>query len=462
MSINDLIYKKSPIFLQNIACTVYGYKESRLRFGGKFDEYYHFLLDSQWLSEENIRTLQEERLSKMVAYSYKNIPYYNKLFKNEKLLPSDIVTINDLEKIPILTKEKVRLHYSELINPNYKESVIRAHTSGSTGKALDFLFSKDAVQYRWALWSRHKARFNVEYDDSYATFTGLVAIPIEQSQPPYWRENYAMNQTVFTMHHITTEKAEAIVDRLNQGGFVYYSGYPSILYLLATIIENEGLEITAPPRVIFTGAETLLEEHKFRISKVFKCIVTDQYGFSEGAGNASSCEYGVFHEDFEYGILECLNKDKHGLKTSGDVIGTGFTNLAMPFIRYQVEDRATWTLEKCKCGRNSKVLTRVEGRSEDYIITPEGGKILRFDYIFKGLVNIQEAQVVQYNLGSITINIVKRDSYSTKDEELLVQHVRSKISPMLNVKFNYVDEIERETTGKFRAVRSYLKKQGRV
>ena len=458
MSISRLIYKNLPVFLQNSVCTVYGYKESKLRFGGKYDECYNSLLCSQWMSSVDIQSLQEENLTKLINYSYKNIPYYNKVFKQVGLLPSDINSIDDLEKIPILTKEIVRERYHELINPNFKGEVIHTQTSGSTGKALNFLFSKDAIQYRWALWFRHKSRFNVTKNDAYATFTGLVAIPIEQSQPPYWRENYAMKQTVFTMHHITAEKVGSIVDRLNQGGFVYYSGYPSILYSLATIIENEGLEITAPPRVIFTGAETLLEEHKFRISKVFQCIVTDQYGFSEGAGNASSCEYGVFHEDFEYGILECLNKDKYELKISGDVIGTGFTNLAMPFIRYQVEDRATWTLEKCKCGRNSKVLTKIEGRSEDYVITPEGSKILRFDYIFKGLVNIQEAQVIQYNLGSITINIVKRDGYSIKDEDLLVRHVRSKISPRLNVKFNYVDEIARETTGKLRAVRSYLKK----
>jgi phenylacetate-CoA ligase len=259
------------------------------------------------------------------------------------------------------------------------------------------------------------------------------------------------------MHHISPLKVKSIVARLNKGEFMYYSGYPSILYSLASLIEDANLEITSPPKVIFTGAEALLEDQRKRIGKVFKCLVTDQYGFSEGAGNASRCEHDLFHEDFEYGILECNNGISNDDYTTGEVIGTGFTNLVMPFIRYQIGDTATWIEKKCDCGRHSKTILKVEGRNEDYVITPEGNKILRFDYIFKDAVKIKEAQIVQYKLGEITIRIVKRDGYSIADENSLKKEVALKVSPSLNVKFEYLQEIERETTGKFRAVKSYVK-----
>lgn len=451
------IYKKLPVFLQNAACTIKGQLQKKERLGGAFLNIFEELRKTEWYTRDEIKKLQNNKLLETINYCYENIPYYRDLFNENSLSPSDIKSVDDLKKVPVLTKELVRENFEKLKNPKFKGKIIHMHTSGSTGKSLQFDFSEYANRFKWAIWFRHKARFGVSPSDPYATFTGQVVVPINQKKPPYWRENYSMKQTIFTMHHISEDKVPAIVNRLNKGGFVYYSGYPSILYSLATIIENVGLQITASPKVIFTGAEALLDYQREKISAVFGCLVTDQYGFSEGCGNASRCEEDLFHEDFEYGILECHNPiiNPDGTKT-GEILATGFTNLAMPFIRYQVGDTATWIDKECSCGRESKTILQINGRNEDYVITPEGNKILRFDYIFKDTVNIVEAQVVQKELGSITIRIVKGNNYSTKEEALLIKEVHSKISPRLKVSFEYIDKIEREATGKFRAVKSLL------
>ncbi|MGG7035411.1 MAG: phenylacetate--CoA ligase family protein [Flavobacterium sp.] len=454
----EKIYNVMPIFIQNLTCTLKGSIEKNRRLGGNFPKYYQQLLKSQFLSEQEINDFQVNKLKNVLIYCNENIPYYQKIFKKLNFIPEDVTSIKDLEKLPILTKEDVRNNYEELINPNFNDKVLHSHTSGSTGKSLKFLFSEDAVQYRWALWFRHKHRFGIEPNDAYATFTGLAAIPLNQKRPPYWRENYAMKQTIFTMHHINRDTVPYIVERLNKGGFKYYSGYPSILYNLAVIIDDLGLEMKRPPKVIFTGAEALLDYQREKISNVFNCLVTDQYGFSEGCGNASRCEHDLFHEDFEYGILECHKPIANSDGTyTGDVLATGFTNLAMPFIRYQVGDTATWIDKKCECGRESKAIIQVNGRNEDYVITPEGNKILRFDYIFKDTDSVFESQIVQKKLGEIVIRIVKRNNYTDKDEKNITHLVHSKISPNLKVFYEYVSEIEREATGKFRAVKSYIK-----
>jgi phenylacetate-CoA ligase len=451
------IYDALPYNFQNIICTIKGWREKQTRFGDNFNKLYEQLKISEWYNEKEIERLQTESFLELINYCYINVPYYKELFVANALLPSDFNSLKDIDKIPILTKEIVRENYDKLKNPYFKGIIIHSHTSGSTGKSLQFDFSKEAIQFRWALWFRHRSRFNVSPNDAYATFTGQVVVPINQNKPPYWRENFAMKQTIFTMHHVNRRKVPDIVKRLNKGGFVYYSGYPSILYSLASIIEELNLSITASPKVIFTGAEALLDYQREKISSVFGCFVTDQYGFSEGCGNASRCEEDVFHEDFEYGILECYNPQINGDGTkTGEILATGFTNLAMPFIRYRVGDTATWTKEKCRCGRVSKSITTINGRNEDFIITPEGNKILRFDYLFKDTINIVEAQIVQRKLGEIIIRIVKGPRYSETEEKLLIKEVYSKISQKLTVAFEYVSEIEREHTGKFRAVKSYL------
>jgi phenylacetate-CoA ligase len=461
MNFEKVIYENAPVWAQNVACTIKGYLEKKSRLGGDFKSILKNLEDTQWIKKEIIEKNQIIDLKKILTYSYENIPYYRELFDKIKFDTAAFNSIHELERIPVLTKEIFRENYEKLRNPNFKGEILHAHTSGSTGKSLNFDFSKDAIQYRWALWFRHKSRFGVTPNDSYATFTGLPVVPLNQNKPPYWRENRALKQTIFTMHHINIKTVPSIVGRLNKGGFVYYSGYPSILFTLASLIEDLRLEIFQPPKIIFTGAETLLDYQRKKISSIFKCIVTDQYGFSEGCGNASRCEEDIFHEDFEYGLLECVEPiiNADGSRT-GKVIATGFTNLAMPFIRYEVGDTATWKDINCKCGRQSKTILEINGRNEDFVLTPEGNKILRFDYIFKDTLSISEAQIIQKELGAIIIKIVKRDDYIKEKMELYLKNeVKSKISKQLNVSFEYVNQIERENTGKFRAVKSYLKNE---
>ena len=454
----DNIYPYLPIVLQNVACNYHGLVQRRLRYGGDFRNLLAWLEDSQWFSEEKIIEYQNNELLKLINHAYNTVTYYRRLFDKRNIKPRDIKSVEDLAKIPLLTKEDVNLHLNDLVSNKFsRKDIILSHTSGSTGKSLDFYLENRSFQFRWALWWRLRRRFGIEFDVPHAIFTGLTAIPLAQEKPPYWRENYVMHQTVFTMHHMIPAKVESIVNRLNRGGFHYYFGYPSIIYILASLIKEHGLAVTQPPKIIFTGAENLHHYQRRVISEVFGCPVTDHYGFTEGAGNASRCSHDNYHEDFEYGILECETPETSGENTQqGRIIATGFANYAMPFIRYDVGDIGEWRLERCPCGRQSKILSKIIGRKEDYIITPEGLKIRRFDYIFKDSHNIKEAQVMQNKFGSICLRIVRRAAYCKRDEELIKEEIKRKISNKLLVDFEYVDEIERLPNGKMQAVKCLL------
>jgi len=454
-------YNLLPTNIQNIICTIYGRKQRKTRYGGKFTDYLKWLEISQWWSAKEIEEYQVKKLCELVHYAYNNIPYYKEVLDKRGIRPEDVKSLSDIKKMPLLSKEDVRNFQDKIISLVFpKNKLIHSHTSGTSGKSLQFFTTEEAIQFQWAVWWRHKKRFGVDIDDRYASFTGKGAVPITQKKPPFWRENRAFNQTVFTMHHITSSKVHSIIEKLNSEKYVYYTGYPSIIASLAAFVEDSGLSIERGPRIIFTGAETLYEDQRVLIERVFQCPVTDQYGFSEGAGNASKCEEGFFHEDFEFGILECENGEEiNDGSTRGNIVATGFSNFGMPFIRYQTGDTAIWKASECKCGRKTKTLVKIEGRDEDFVITPEGSRIMRFDYIFKDSHNIKEAQVVQSKLGSVTIRIVRRKGYSKSDEKMIKDEMALRISPSLEVEFEYVNDIERTSTGKFRAVVSLLEKQ---
>jgi phenylacetate-CoA ligase len=246
-----------------------------------------------------------------------------------------------------------------------------------------------------------------------------------------------------------------VIEFLNSHRFEFYSGYPSIIHMLALQATQAGLTLQLRPRVVFTGAENMLDFQRRDIQKFTGAILTDQYGCSEGCGNASHCPEFVYHEDFEFGIMEGVEIPGNAAKS---ILCTGFANDAFPLIRYEVGDTGVWQAHDnpCRCGRSSRVLLRIEGREDDYVITPEGTRIMRFDYVFKDALKVKEVQIVQNLPGEITVRLVRRPGYGTNDEVEIRCEIQRWISPRLAVRFEYVQEIEREQNGKFRAVLSRL------
>ncbi len=456
----ERVYPRLPVPLQNLACSWYGRQEARVRLNREFDARLDGLMQSEWWSAAEIQAYQDERLRALVRHAYDHVPFYRDRMDGLRLRPDDIRSVADLPKLPILTKEEVRQNAERMVATNVDRASLRlVRTSGTTGKSLHFYVTNESVAFRWAVWWRHRVRFGVDVKNWHANFTGKLVVPPEQSAPPYWRWNYPMRQVLLNMQHMVPDKVPAIAEFLGSRDFVYYSGYPSILHAFARGLIDQGIELKSKPRFVFTGAENMLDDQRRDIGAVTGAVLSDQYGFSEGCANASHCPELVYHEDFEYGILECGDPvtEENG-ETRGNIIATGFASTGFPFIRYEVGDVGVWAEPgyTCACGRHSKVLTRIDGRMDDYVVTPEGRRIMRFDYIFKDTANIRESQVVQRRLGEIELLIVRRPGYSAAEEAYLRHEIATRVSPGLEVRFRYVDEIPRERNGKYRAVRSYL------
>jgi phenylacetate-CoA ligase len=458
--LKESVYAKLPIFLQDAACSYYGKRERKVRLGGLFQQRLEELMESERWSKGEIEAYQNEKLQQLVKHAYENVPYYREVMQNLRLTPQDIRTKVDLVKLPILTKEDVRQNGAKLLSQTArKRDVVFKHTSGTTGKSLTFYAGKASIAFQWAVWWRHRRRFGIDEGCWHANFTGKMVVPQEQRTPPYWRWNKPMHQALVNMQQLTPDKIGDIISFLNQKGFPLYTGYPSIIHAMTMAANDRGLSLTSPPKVIATGAENILEYQRRDIEKFTGAILTDQYGSSEGCGNASQCSEFAYHEDFEFGIIQCVEPETSddGV-TSGQVVCTGFASPEFPFIRYSIGDRASWAdpRKSCSCGRESTVLVGIDGRKDDYVVTPEGQRIMRFDYVFKETSNVRECQVVQERLGEIKVIIVKRPGYGTKDEDFIRDEIRNWISPRLSVVFSYVSEIPRGNNGKFQAVKSLL------
>lgn len=454
------LYEKLPVFLQNWACGIKGYQLNRLRYGNLYDKSYQGLLSTEKATEDEILNYKEEKIFNILEYSYRHCPFYHQTFKRAGLSPSDFKSLSDLRKFPELTKEDVRISWRGMISDEFSpRMLIPYHTSGSTGKALDFYWTQQSLAFYWAVVWRGRSRCGIRKGDMHLNFTGKLVVPLSQNRPPYWRYNASLHQYMINMQHLTARKIGSIVDFVNDESFRFIVGYPSIIHSFCQLVEDSGLEITNPPLFLFPSAEKLYDYQREQILRVLPNIqIMEHYGFSENAASASKCLNGCYHEDFELGHMELKDAVKTKDGFTGELLATGFHNYGMPFVRYNVGDTLTFSSAKCTCGLSSQMIANIEGRNEDYIITPEGARIMRFDYIFKNAKAIKECQVVQRKCGEIVLVIVRRASYSIDVEKELVNAVHSFISPTLKVNFEYVTEIPRTKAGKFKAVVSELNK----
>lgn len=453
------IYKHCPIFIQNILCSIKGRQLENQRYGGAYQSYFEHLVDSDNWDAEKINQYKEEKIFEIIEYAYKHSSYYKSKYKRVGLTPSDFKSLEDLKKYPLLTKEEVRENWRGMISDEFNLKVlIPYHTSGSTGKALDFYWTYESLQYYWAVVWRGRNRFGIKKGDCHLNFTGKIVVPIEQIEPPYWRYNKPLNQYMLNMQHLTSEKIKDIVNFINSTDFNFFVGYPSIMHMLSVLIQDNNLKIENVPKYIFSSAEKMYEYQKNEILQVFpRTNIVEHYGFSENAAAASKCIKQVYHEDFELGHLELKDEILTSKGYMGEMLATGYQNRAMPFIRYEIGDTGVFSKEKCSCGIQSQVILDIEGRNGDYVITPEGAKIMRFGYIFKETSSIKECQIEQKELGSMIVRIVKRDNYGIECENKIKQAIREWISPTIKVKFEYTDLIERTKSGKFKAVISKVK-----
>ncbi|MGQ9847592.1 MAG: hypothetical protein ACUVQP_08865 [Bacteroidales bacterium] len=205
---------------------------------------------------------------------------------------------------------------------------------------------------------------------------------------------------------------------------------------------------------ITCGAENLLEHQKELIKRAFGVNPKQHYGMAEAVGNISECEYGKLHLDEDFAFLEFIPEKS---SQTFRMIGTNFTNMATPLLRYDTKDFVKLSTDSCPCGRPGRVVEQIDGRLEDYVILKDGTKIGRLDHVFKNLVNIREAQIYQKSLNEIALKVVKGKDYTKQDEIILLEEFRKRVGNEIKISIDYVEQIERSKSGKLRFVISGIK-----
>jgi phenylacetate-CoA ligase len=227
-----------------------------------------------------------------------------------------------------------------------------------------------------------------------------------------------------------------------------------LLALLASYIVDSKSSLGYPVQWVTVGAENLLAQQAELLTRAFAVRPIQHYGMAEAVANFSECDRGNLHTDEDFAAVELV---PIGGTATCAVVGTNFTNPAMPLLRYEVGDTAVRATEMCPCGRPGRVIARVDGRLEDYVILRNGARLGRLDHVFKDLIRIREAQIHQQRAGEIIVRVVRGSGYDASDEGALLAELRKRVGTDTDIALEYVESIGRSATGKLRFVVSELR-----
>lgn len=456
------LYDHSPILLQNLLTSVYGYQLHALRYGGKYKHYLRQLEESQWWSRERLRELQLDLLQRLLVHAYEHVVFYRERFQEAGFHPRDLRSADDLRRLPILTREDILQNAERMVADNYPRSRLRQHfTSGTTGTPLRFYEEKDTVRRNYAFWMRFRRWFGFKEWLPRATFGGRVVVPRNQNRPPYWRHNYIENQLVCSSFHLSEETLPAYIERLERFSPFLIDGYVSTIFTLARYINHQRIT-TIRPSAVQTTSETLFDFQRREIEEAFQCKVYNQYGQGEKVAFISECEHGTLHVNDEYGIVEII-KDGRPARSGevGEIIATSFNNWVMPLIRYQTGDLAVVSdISSCPCGRGLSVVESIEGRVIDVLRMPDGKIVpptaltLLFDKA--SAMGINQAQICQVAPDQIVVRLVPRDRDVLPDTSVLENDLRMMMGDKVKIRFEMVDHIPNTEAGKYKFVVSEL------
>ncbi len=449
----DKLYVALPVFLQNVAVALKGYQLKSTRISGEYKRCRAEIKGRDDWQSADFDLYQLKALNDIVEFAIENTEYYSKAAANEfKRLNS----IDELQKIPVLTKETILKNYEQFVSrAEEHSSLLTVHTTGTTGTPLAVKCDSRSRQINYAFFDNYLQSIGLDSDKKHIVIGGRVVVPHAASRAPFWRNSFFQRSLLMSSYHLSDSYLPHYVDKIASYAPEYIESYPSSIYRIAMHLLQTGRNIKV--NAIVTSAETLSEEQRAAIEEAFCCKVYDQYGSAEMSVFVAQCINGSYHVRPDYGVLEILDDDGSPVPKGevGNVVCTGFLNRAFPLIRYSIGDMAALG-SRCECGLNTPILSSIEGRKDDVIRTADGRSIGRLSPVLKGFP-ILKAQYAQYELQSVQLTIVPSKGFDKKLLPKIKNEVKKRLGESMRIDIQLVDEIPIAPGGKFRAVVSYLK-----
>lgn len=432
-------------------------------------EYLTAAAKNQYLPAEEMRKLQFRKLISLIKHAYSTVPFYKEKYNSVGVTPDDIRTWADFsDLLPQVTKDDIRECPERFLSsaPNTRVSPVR--TGGSTGEPMLFYMDQTSIAAAHACRIRALAWWGVEFGTREIRFWGHSA-----SFAPGmggWVAKHligpvkdrVMNRRTISAYDMSPRHMERHWDIIAGFQPSYIFGYASTLYVYAKFMRERGYRLPRGGlKAAVSCAEILYDWQRKEIEEVFGCPVANEYGASEIGVIAYGCPCGKLHTMDDHLVVE-LDRAGSVMENAGNIVVTHLSNWGCPLIRYNTLDIGTLsgTEGRCNLGLGFGSLETIIGRQHDMIKTLDGGFVHGefFTHVFDYLKNVEQFQIIQKAVDRFELLLVMRRpsvSLSTRDQKTLQKRIRERIGNV-RLEFKYVSGLDKETSAKFRWIRSEI------
>ena len=316
-----------------------------------------------------IRAWQDERLVEQVKYVWDHVPYYRKKMEEKGVTPEDVKGVDDLYKLPFLSKEDLREAYPYGLLGAPKEDIVRIQsTSGTTGRRVIAFYTQNDID----IWDDCCARAImaaggtkediVQVSYGYGLFTGGAGLN---------GGSHKIGSMTLPMSSGNTDRQLQFMEDL---GSTILCCTPSYASYLGECVEERGLKDKIKLKAGIFGAEAWSEEMRQDIQNKLGIKAYDIYGLTEitGPGVSFECEeQRGMHVNEDHFIPEIIDPDTEEVLpvgSYGELVFTSITKKGFPLLRYRTRDICVLSEEKCSCGRTLIRMAKPMGRSDDMLI----------------------------------------------------------------------------------------------
>jgi phenylacetate-CoA ligase len=406
------------------------------------------------LNQEAYQELVSHNLKQALQYALQNVPLYQSAAWRE-------ADPRQLSSWPILERQQLRDSFDELHARRWLWGSAYRNSSGSTGSSVRVGWDSRASAWNWALEYRA-----MEWH----------GVPIGTQSLHLWGFNNPLADLVLNRRYISTRRLDltalqeaADFIQTNRPRLIW--GTPSAIFQVARYIGNN-FPPAERPRVPFAkvGGEQLYPFQRAEIYKNLGARLVNAYGASEAGAIAAECPLGSLHIFSAHVLVEILRDGEpvpHG--EMGDIVTTSLTNRYMPLIRYRLGDRGMISPEPCACGLPYPVLARLQGRTQDLLVTATGrqvhsaelGRHLNFLPWHSHLHGIRQVLFQQMSPNRWEVLFEGDHNQAHRFRPYAAQVVQQVFGQDCAVEVLPVDAIPREPSGKFRYYRSLIDQQPR-
>lgn len=425
-----------------------------MRFGRSLTPLVAELEERETWDRVRLREWQTEQIRFLLKYAHQNVPFYQQRFREVGWHPEDFRSLEDLSRIPPLTKADIRAHWKDLFARGCdRERLKEGRTGGSTGEPTPFF--RTAIEAAWHVASvrRCEAMLGIRPGDVMVKLGGVAYAATWRKRLYSVWERWMTGSRGLTSDYLDDSRLTEYIRVIGSIRARVVGGYPSALYLLATRMLETGLRLPFV-EVVWTSSETLHPFQRERLREAFRVEPFDTYGAGDAPVASECIAHAGLHLFQNARLIEIVkeNGESAGPGEVGRVLVTTFYNRDWPYIRYDLSDLVEVAPEaSCPCGNRLPRISRVLGRTGDYLVSPDGrmATVANLTLIFGPVSRqVRAYQLAQEDPSMVDVRIVPGQGFGVETESYIRESVSSILGPSVRVIVRIMDDIPATRAGK--------------